>query len=108
MDEIQSHPLVDVEQQTLAYFDGNALASSTWIKHYAKKDRDGNLYEKSPADMFARITTEIERIEQRYPQPISGESVQSYWKASDMSSFRAARCRAWAMRSAIVRYLIVM
>ncbi len=75
MDEMQSHPLIEVQQQTQAYFDGNALASSIWITHYAKKDRDGNLYEKSPADMFARITAEIERIEQRYPQPVSEESI---------------------------------
>lgn len=94
MDEIQSYPLVDVEQQTQAYFHGNALASAIWIKHYAKKDRNGNLYEQSPTDMFDRIATEIERIEQRYPQSLSAKDIKAV-----MEEFRYVILSGSEMRS---------
>jgi ribonucleoside-diphosphate reductase alpha chain len=52
------------------YFKGDELAARVWINKYALKDSDGNIYEKSPDDMHRRITKEILRIEQKYPNAL--------------------------------------
>ena len=38
-------------QESLMYFKGDDLAARVWINKYALKDSEGNIYEKSPADM---------------------------------------------------------
>jgi len=57
------------------YFDGDDLAASVWINKYALKDSQGNLYESSPDQMHRRIASEISRIEQKYPNPLSEEEI---------------------------------
>ncbi len=59
----------------LEYFNGDDLAARVWLTKYALKDSDGNIYEKSPADMHRRIASEIARIEARYPNPMSYEEI---------------------------------
>ena len=58
-----------------AYFDGDDLAATVWVSKYALKDSFGNIYEKTPREMHERIAAEIERIEQKYPSPMSRELV---------------------------------
>ncbi len=53
------------------YFEGDELAATVWVSKYALKDSFGNIYEKSPYEMHQRIAGEIERIERKYPNPMS-------------------------------------
>lgn len=62
-------------QESLRYFQGDDLAARVWVNKYALKDSFGNIYEASPHDMHRRIASEIARIEQRYPNPLSEEEV---------------------------------
>ena len=57
------------------YFKGDDLAASVWINKYAKKDSYGNIYELTPDDMHRRLTREIHRIEQKYPNPFTEEEI---------------------------------
>lgn len=58
-----------------SYFDGDELAATVWVSKYALKDSFGHIYEKTPADMHRRIAAEVERIESKYPNPMSREEV---------------------------------
>lgn len=55
----------------LKYFKGDDLAARVWVNKYALKDSSGVLYELDPNDMHRRISSEIARIEQKYPNPLS-------------------------------------
>ncbi len=57
------------------YFDGDELAANVWVNKYAVKDSAGNIYEKNPDDMHRRLASEIARVEQRYPNPLSENEV---------------------------------
>ena len=46
-----------------------------WVSKYALKDSYGNIYEKTPADMHARIASELARIEALYPNPLSFDEI---------------------------------
>ena len=61
----------EAKKATLEYFNGDELASQVWVNKYALKDSDGNLYEKTPSDMHHRLASEIARIENQYPNPLS-------------------------------------
>ena len=65
---------------TLKYFDGDELAARVWVSKYALKDSFGNYYELTPDDMHHRIASEIVRIEEKYPNPMSHDEVFSYLK----------------------------
>ncbi len=56
---------------TMAYFQGDELAATTWLNKYALRDRDGRLLESGPAEMHHRMAREFARIEARYP-PVQG------------------------------------
>lgn len=58
-------------QASLEYFNGDDLAARVWVNKYALKDSFGAIYEATPDDMHRRIASEIARIEQRYPNPLS-------------------------------------
>lgn len=58
-------------QASLEYFRGDDLAARVWVNKYALKDSFGAIYEATPNDMHHRIASEIARIEQRYPNPLS-------------------------------------
>lgn len=58
-------------QESLKFFNGDDLAARVWVNKYALKDSNGAIYEKTPDDMHQRIASEIARIEQRYPNPMS-------------------------------------
>ena len=65
----------DAVAESKIYFDGDDLAATVWASKYALKDSFGNIYEKSPREMHQRIAAEIERIENKYPSPMSREEV---------------------------------
>ena len=57
------------------YFGGDELAAQVWVNKYALKDSQGNLYERTPADMHWRLANEIARIETKYPNPLSAQQL---------------------------------
>lgn len=62
------------------YFKGDDLAARVWINKYALKDSDGNLYELTPDDMHRRLAKEIYRIETKYDNPLSEETIYELLK----------------------------
>jgi len=62
------------------YFKGDNLAARVWINKYALKDSDGNLYELTPDDMHRRLAKEIYRIETKYDNPLSEETIYELLK----------------------------
>ena len=57
------------------YFAGDELAATVWVSKYALKDSFGNIYESTPTQMHERIASELERIENKYPNPLSKEQI---------------------------------
>ncbi len=65
----------EATKETSKYFNGDDLASTVWASKYALKDSIGNIYESSPVQMHNRIAKEIERIEKKYPNPMSYDDI---------------------------------
>lgn len=70
----------DVLQTATDYFNGDELAATVWINKYALKDSDGAIYERSPEDMHLRIAREVARVEKRYKNPLSEETILGLFK----------------------------
>lgn len=60
---------------SLSYFDGDSLAANVFVDKYALKDNDGNILEKTPDEMHRRLAKEFARIESKYPNPMSEETI---------------------------------
>ena len=73
--EYKKFSVEEVKEATIKYFGGDQLAADVWMNKYALKDSDGNIFELTPDDMHHRIASEIARIENRYPNPMSEEEV---------------------------------
>ncbi len=71
----QTYSYDEAHEASLVYFDGDELAARVWVSKYALKDSYGNIYEKTPADMHARIASELARIEALYPNPLSFDEI---------------------------------
>lgn len=56
----------EVYTASLAYFQGDSLAASTWMNKYAMKTQTGEYLEKTPDDMHKRMAREFARIEEKY------------------------------------------
>ena len=56
---------------SLKYFQGDELAARVWVNKYALKDSYGNLFELTPDDLHHRLSSEIARVEKKYPNPLS-------------------------------------
>ena len=67
----KTYTFEDAYKASLDYFTGDELAAKVWVNKYALKDAFGHIYEKTPEDMHHRLTREIARIEQKYPNPLS-------------------------------------
>jgi ribonucleoside-diphosphate reductase alpha chain len=65
---------------SLEYFKGDDLAARVWVNKYALKDSFGNIFELTPDDMHHRLASEIARIEQRYPNPLTEEEIYKVLK----------------------------
>ena len=71
----QTYSYDEAYEASLVYFDGDELAARVWVSKYALKDSYCNIYEKTPADMHARIASELARIEALYPNPLSFDEI---------------------------------
>lgn len=60
-----------VKQSCLRYFDGDEIATNKWMSKYCLKNKKGEYLELTPNDMHIRIAKEFERIEKKYPNPLS-------------------------------------
>ncbi len=56
----------EVLSKSIAYFDGDELAASTWMNKYAMKDENKNFLELTPDDMHLRMAKQFARIEKDY------------------------------------------
>ena len=66
------------------YFDGDDLAARVFVDKYAMRNKDGELVEKTPEDMFVRIAKELARIEKKkFSQAITYEEF-----LSDLKGFK--------------------
>lgn len=65
----------EVLEKATAYFNGDSLAANVWMHKYALKDSNNNIYELSPDDMHWRIAYEVERIERKYPNPLTAREI---------------------------------
>lgn len=75
---IYSHE--EVLAESLKYFNGDNLATDTWVRKYALKDLDNKYYELSPDDMHKRLTREFARIENKYQNPMTEEQIYNSLK----------------------------
>nr|MBP7472406.1 adenosylcobalamin-dependent ribonucleoside-diphosphate reductase [Prevotella sp.] len=75
MKQISIYTTEEVREASSQYFGGNSLAAKIWIDKYAQREGDGKYLEKSPEDMFRRLTKEILRIEKKYINPLSEEEI---------------------------------
>ena len=55
-----------VREATLAYFDGDELATNVFMTKYCLRDNKGNYVEKTPDDMHRRIASEFARMEDKF------------------------------------------
>ncbi len=69
--ELKEYTYEEAVSGAKAYFKGDELAATVWVSKYALKDSFGKIYEKSPEQMHDRIASELERIEQKYPNPMT-------------------------------------
>ena len=61
--------------ESVEYFNGDELAANVFLSKYALRDASGNLLENSPRDMHRRLSREFARIEAKYPNPMSEETI---------------------------------
>jgi ribonucleoside-diphosphate reductase alpha chain len=63
--------------EAVEYFNGDELAANVFLSKYALRDESGKLLENSPRDMHRRLAREFARIEAKYPNPMSEETIFS-------------------------------
>ena len=73
-------PYEKVLEAATDYFKGDGLAASVWMNKYALKNSDGDIFELSPDQMHHRLASEIARIEQKYPNPLSEDKLYGLFK----------------------------
>ena len=73
MGEIYSE--AQIREEGLIYFNGDILATNVWINKYALKTKKGDYLELTPDDTIRRIAKEIERAENKYPNPLSYKKI---------------------------------
>jgi ribonucleoside-diphosphate reductase alpha chain len=73
--QIKTYTHEEVLKEATVYFKGDTLAAGVWMNKYALKNSEGKIFEKSPEEMHRRIASEIARIENKYPNPMSEETI---------------------------------
>lgn len=75
MKEKKEYAYEEAVAATREYFKGDDLAATVWVSKYALKDSWGKIFESSPIQMHDRIASELARIEQKYPNPMSKDEI---------------------------------
>ena len=69
----------DIMKSSVEYFGGDELAANVWMNKYAL--RDGNdIFELNPDMMHRRLAREFARIENKYPNPMSEDTIYGLMK----------------------------
>ena len=68
-----------LQEAALNFFNADILATNVWTKKYALKN-EKNYLELTPQDTIKRITKEIHRIEEKYPNPLSYNEIYNTLK----------------------------
>jgi len=76
----KTYSIEQAREETLEYFDGDALATSVFLNKYALQDKEGNYLETNPDMMHKRIAKEMARIEKKYPNPLSEDDIYNLFK----------------------------
>ena len=69
----------EIMKSSVEYFHGDELAANVWMNKYALRDGD-SIYEENPDMMHRRIAAEFARIERKYPNPMSEETIYGLLK----------------------------
>jgi ribonucleotide reductase alpha subunit len=65
-------------KQSLEYFSGDDFAAKIFVDKYALRNNNGELLEKTPAQMFDRIANELYRIEKnKFKDPLTKDQIYS-------------------------------
>ncbi|MEG0500080.1 MAG: ribonucleoside-diphosphate reductase, adenosylcobalamin-dependent, partial [Rikenellaceae bacterium] len=75
--DLKEYTFDEAVKSSREYFDGDNLAATVWVSKYALKDSYGAIFEENPDQMHHRIAAEIARIESKYANPMSEESIYS-------------------------------
>jgi len=75
---MRSYTYDEARTASLAYFSGDELAAEVFVGKYALQDLKGTLYESTPVDTHRREAREFARIEQKYQNPLSEETIFEY------------------------------
>jgi len=78
--ELKIYTFDEAIKSAIEYFNGDSLAASVWVNKYALKDSAGNIYELNPDQMHRRLAREINRIERKYPNPMSEDEIYNLLK----------------------------
>ena len=76
----EPYPYEEILKHAIQYFGGDELAAKVWINKYALKDSNGNIFERTPDDMHKRMSHEIARVEQKYPDSLSETEIYNVLK----------------------------
>jgi len=69
----------EVLASSIAYFNGDELAATTWMNKYCLLDEAGNFLEDSPNDMHKRMSREFFKAENKYKvQPEDNSKLSAY------------------------------
>ena len=66
-----------VFEASIKYFQGDEFAAKVFVDKYALQTAKGQFLELTPTDMHRRLAKEFARIEQKYPNPISEDTIFS-------------------------------
>lgn len=77
---VKSYTHQEVLVASAKYFGGDDLAANVWMNKYALKNSAGEIFELTPDEMHKRIASEIGRIDQKYPNPLSEETIYNLLK----------------------------
>lgn len=69
----------EIMKSSVEYFGGDELAASVWMNKYALRDGD-HIYELNPDMMHHRLADEFARIEAKYPNPMSADTIYQLLK----------------------------
>ncbi|MHA1469846.1 MAG: adenosylcobalamin-dependent ribonucleoside-diphosphate reductase [Candidatus Asgardarchaeia archaeon] len=71
----------DALKNSMEYFKGEEMSARVFLDKYALKNKQQQLLEQTPEDMFRRIASEIHRIEKnKFKKPLSYEEIIEYLK----------------------------
>ena len=75
----QSYTTKEIMKSSVEYFHGDELAANVWMNKYALRDGD-TVFEVNPDMMHHRLASEFARIENKYPNPLSEETIYGLLK----------------------------